>query len=98
VAVIGTGGVGLCVIQAAYNMGAHPLVVVDLNDEKIEFAKHFGASIGGNASREKTVERILEITKGGADFVFDAIGLDSTTEQMLAGPVVLGRRLLLLLR
>ena len=45
VAVIGAGGVGLCVIQAAYNMGAHPLIVVDLNDEKIEFAKHFGASI-----------------------------------------------------
>jgi Zn-dependent alcohol dehydrogenase len=84
VAVIGAGGVGLCVIQAAYNMGAHPLIVVDLNDEKIEFAKHFGASIGVNASRENTVERILEITKGGADFVFDAIGLGSTTEQMLA--------------
>jgi threonine dehydrogenase-like Zn-dependent dehydrogenase len=44
-AVLGTGSVGLCVIQAAYNMGAHPLIVVDLNDEKIEFAKHFGASI-----------------------------------------------------
>jgi hypothetical protein len=37
-------------------MGAHPLIVVDLNDEKIKFAKHFGASIGVNASREKSVD------------------------------------------
>jgi Zn-dependent alcohol dehydrogenase len=85
VAVIGAGGVGLCVLQAAYNMGAYPIIVVDLTDEKIAFAKTFGASIGVNASREDAVARIVEITKGGADFVFDAIGLGKTTEQMLAG-------------
>ena len=84
VAVIGAGGVGLCVIQAAYNMGAYPIIVVDLNDEKLAFAEQFGASIGINASRENAVERILEITGGGADFVFDAIGLGTTIEQMLA--------------
>lgn len=84
VAVIGAGGVGLCVIQAAHNMGAHPLIVVDLSDEKIAFAQQFGASIGVNASREDAVARILEITQGGADVVFDAIGLGKTTEQMLA--------------
>jgi Zn-dependent alcohol dehydrogenase len=84
VAVIGAGGVGLCVLQAAYNMGAYPIMVVDLTDEKIAFAKQFGASIGINASREDAVARIVEITRGGADFVFDAIGLGKTTEQMLA--------------
>ena len=84
VVVIGAGGVGLCVIQAAYNLGAHPIIVVDLSDEKLAFAQKFGASIGINASREDAVARILEITQGGADFVFDAIGLGKTTEQMLA--------------
>jgi Zn-dependent alcohol dehydrogenase len=84
VAVIGAGGVGLCVIQAAYNLGAHPLIVVDVNDEKIAFAKHFGAGIGVNASHEDPVERIIDLTGGGADFVFDAIGLGKTIEQMLA--------------
>src|SRR4029453_17719488 len=83
-AVMGAGGGGLCVLQAAYNMGAYPVIVVDLTDEKIAFAKTFGASIGINASREDAVARILEITNGGADFVFDAIGLGKTTEQMLA--------------
>jgi threonine dehydrogenase-like Zn-dependent dehydrogenase len=65
-------------------MGAYPIMVVDLTDEKIAFAKTFGASMGINASREDAVARILEITKGGADVVFDAIGLGTTTEQTLA--------------
>jgi Zn-dependent alcohol dehydrogenase len=84
VVVIGAGGVGLCVLQAAYNLGAHPIIVVELTDDKMAFAQKFGASIGINASRENVVERILEITRGGADFVFDAIGLGTTIEQMLA--------------
>jgi Zn-dependent alcohol dehydrogenase len=65
-------------------MGAYPVIVVDLTDEKIAFAKTFGAHIGINASQEDAVARIVEITRGGADFVFDAIGLGQTTEQMLA--------------
>jgi Zn-dependent alcohol dehydrogenase len=84
VAVIGAGGVGLCVIQAAYNMGAYPIIVADLTDEKLAFAKQFGATIGVNASREDTVQRIIDITNGGADYVFDAIGLGKTIEQMMA--------------
>ena len=84
VAVIGAGGVGLCVLQTAANMGAHPVIAVDLSDEKLAFAKRFGATIGINAAREDAVQRILELTNGGADFVFDAIGLAKTTKQMLA--------------
>ncbi len=37
-----------------------------------------------NGAREDAVQRIIELTNGGADFVFDAIGLGKTTEQMLA--------------
>jgi zinc-binding dehydrogenase len=48
VAVISAGGVGLCVLQAAYNLGAYPIIVVDLTDEKIAFAKTFGASRSGD--------------------------------------------------
>ncbi|HEY7268562.1 MAG TPA: alcohol dehydrogenase catalytic domain-containing protein, partial [Dehalococcoidia bacterium] len=35
VAVIGVGGVGLCIVQAAANLGAGPIIAVDLNDEKL---------------------------------------------------------------
>jgi Zn-dependent alcohol dehydrogenase len=83
VAVIGVGGVGLCIVQAAANLGAFPIIAVDLSDDKLEFAKKFGATIGVNASKEDAVARIVEITNGGADFAFDAIGAKVTQEQLL---------------
>jgi Zn-dependent alcohol dehydrogenase len=94
VAVIGVGGVGLCIVQAAANLGAYPIIGVDLQDEKLEFAKKFGATIGVNAAAEDAVARVQAITNGGADFAFDAIGVARTTEQILAAvrPGVTGLR------
>jgi Zn-dependent alcohol dehydrogenase len=87
VAVFGGGGVGLSTVQACANSGASPIIVVDLADEKLEFAKQFGATIGVNAAREDPVARIREIMGGtplsGVDFAFDAIGVAKTTEQAL---------------
>lgn len=94
VAVIGVGGVGLCVVQACANVAAFPIIAVDVSDEKLEFARTFGATTGINASRENPVSRIREITDGGADFAFDAIGVGATMEQVLAAarPGVTGLR------
>jgi len=87
VAVFGGGGVGLSIVQACANSGAAPIIVVDLTDEKLDFARRFGATIGINASREDPVARIRELMGGtplsGVDFAFDAIGLARTTEQVL---------------
>ena len=83
VAVFGAGGVGLCVIQAAANAGASPIIAVDLTDEKIEFANRFGATAGVNGAKSNAVARIQELAGGGVDFAFDAIGVASTMEQIL---------------
>ncbi len=83
VAVFGSGGVGLCVIQAAANAGAYPVIAVDLTDEKVDFARRFGATHGVNGAREDAVARVQELTDGGVDFAFDAIGVAGTMEQIL---------------
>ena len=83
VAVFGVGGVGLSAIRMAAILEAHPIVAVDLLDEKLEFAREFGATHTVNASETDPVEAIVEITGGGADFAFDAIGLRVTNEQIL---------------
>ena len=44
VVVFGAGGVGLCAIQAAANVSAGPIIAVDVTDEKLEFARGFGAT------------------------------------------------------
>jgi Zn-dependent alcohol dehydrogenase len=87
VAVIGAGGVGLAIIQACANLSANPIIVIDLADEKLEFARQFGATIGVNASQGDPVQRVQEIMGGeltsGVDHAFDAIGVGSTMRQIL---------------
>lgn len=67
VVVIGVGGVGLAAINGARIAGAHRIVAVDRLATKLEMARSFGATHGIDASRENVVERVHEITGGGAD-------------------------------
>lgn len=83
VAIIGAGGVGLSVVQACANLSAYPVIVVDLADDKLEFARQFGATHVINARNEEPVARIREMTGGGVDVAFDAIGVKVTMEQVL---------------
>jgi S-(hydroxymethyl)glutathione dehydrogenase/alcohol dehydrogenase len=71
VAVIGTGGVGLNAIQGAAFSGAHPVIAVDLLDNKLEAARKFGATHTVNASTVDPVQGVKEATGGrGVDFSF----------------------------
>jgi Zn-dependent alcohol dehydrogenase len=84
VAVFGVGGVGLSAIQAAAIVGAYPIIAVDLDETKLEFARSFGATHTVNASgNTDPVEAIRDITGGGVDYAFDAIGKQRTIEQIL---------------
>ena len=83
VAIFGAGGVGLSAIGAASILEAYPLIVVDLRDDKLEFAKEFGATHVVNASEVDSVEAVIEISGGGVDYAFDAIGVRATAEQIL---------------
>ncbi len=82
VAVIGTGGVGLNVIQGARLAGAARIIAIDLLDNKLEYARQFGATHLVNASHEEPVQRVRELTGGrGADFTFEVIGAGKTIQQ-----------------
>jgi Zn-dependent alcohol dehydrogenase len=95
VAVFGVGGVGLSAIVGAKVAGANPIIAVDLDDAKLEFAKQFGATHGINASREDPVAAIhamtvrpdqftiLQTPVSGVDFAFDCIGIRKTMEQIV---------------
>ncbi len=84
VAVFGVGGVGLSAIKAAAIIGAYPIIAVDLDDAKLAFARSFGATHTVNASGNvDPVEAIRDLTSGGVDYAFDAIGRQKTCEQIL---------------
>lgn len=95
VAVIGCGGVGNAAVVGSELAGASKIIAVDLDDQKLEWAKEFGATDTINGGTEDVVERIRELTDGnGADVVIEAVGNPATYEQAfyardLAGTVVL---------
>lgn len=76
VAVFGCGGVGLSIIQGAKIAGASKIIAVDLADNKLEMAKHFGATDVVNGGSEDAVGRCKELTGGiGVDYSFEAVGV-----------------------
>jgi len=81
VAIIGCGGVGLSAINGAAIAGASRIIAIDVWDEKLELAKQFGATDCINAIKEDTVEAVIELTRGGVDYSFEALGLKKTCEQ-----------------
>jgi S-(hydroxymethyl)glutathione dehydrogenase/alcohol dehydrogenase len=79
VAVIGCGGVGLSVIQAARIAEADAIVAVDMRPEKLELAERLGATATVQARpTADTARRIRHATAGGADYAFEAIGRPET--------------------
>ena len=81
VAVVGAGGVGLNIIQSARLAGAARIVAVDRVEHKLATARQFGATDTVNAAEGDAVERVRELTGGGVDYAFEAIGLKATAEQ-----------------
>ena len=74
--VFGLGGIGLNVIQGLRLAGANQIVGVDLNPGRIEMATRFGMTDFVNPSEVSgdLVTHLVALTKGGADYTFDATG------------------------
>ena len=95
VAVIGCGGVGDAAVAGALYAGARQVIAVDMDDEKLRWAREFGATDTVNATTEDVVARLRELTGGfGPDVVIDAVGRPETFRQAfdardLAGTAVL---------
>ena len=81
VAVIGCGGVGLNCIQGAALAGALRIIAVDAVETKLSLAQEFGATDVVDASGGAVVEKIRNLTGGGVDYAFEAIGKKETAEQ-----------------
>ncbi|WIG97006.1 Zn-dependent alcohol dehydrogenase [Myxococcus sp. SDU36] len=82
VAVFGTGGVGLNIIQGAVLARAERIIAVDVHPKKLEFARVFGATDVVDAREVDPVAAIRELTRGrGADYAYEAVGRKETIEQ-----------------
>jgi Zn-dependent alcohol dehydrogenase len=82
VAVIGLGGVGLSCVMGAALAGASRIVAVDRVAAKLDVAASVGATDGLIAGDDPgaTIEALRDMTDGGPDYAFEAIGRVPTVE------------------
>jgi S-(hydroxymethyl)glutathione dehydrogenase/alcohol dehydrogenase len=84
VAVVGCGGIGLSAVNGAAIAGAGRIIAVDVQPAKLALAREFGATETVDASRSDPVEAVREMTGGGVDYAFEALGKKKTAEQCFA--------------
>lgn len=76
-AVFGAGPVGLTFIKFAKLMGMGPIIVFDIQDEKLKEAESAGADFAYNSSRNDPVEMARKVCPQGVDFALDAVGINA---------------------
>lgn len=74
-AIIGLGGVGLSALLAAIASGAGRVIVVDINDDKLQLALQLGAHEAFNAKDDDCVERVRTATGGGVHIAIETAGV-----------------------
>lgn len=73
--VVGSGMIGLFVIQVLRAKGCGTIFAVDLEDEKLKLAKELGADFTLNPNTEDVKQKVLEQTEQrGADVSFEVVG------------------------
>lgn len=73
VLVTGLGGVGLAAVMGARAAGCHPVIAVDLDPAKLALARSLGAAHALTAG-DDVVTAVRDLTGGGADYAFEAVG------------------------
>ncbi|OZB40202.1 MAG: hypothetical protein B7X48_05645 [Acidiphilium sp. 34-60-192] len=89
VAIVGAGPIGLAALLTAQFFSPAELIMIDLDDNRLDIAKRFGATATVNSRDGKAVATIMAMTEGrGVDTVIEAVGIPATFElcEALVGP------------
>jgi L-iditol 2-dehydrogenase len=86
IVVVGAGMIGLLTLQAARLAGAGRIIVLDIDDSRLEMARSMGATHTVNPRRSGTVEDLRTLTDGrGAAAAFECVGASTTVKLALDG-------------
>jgi alcohol dehydrogenase len=78
VVVVGDGAVGLCAVLAARRLGAERVIAVGHHERRLAVAEDFGATDLVDSAEPDAAERVLELTRGGAPSVLEAVGTNES--------------------
>jgi alcohol dehydrogenase len=81
VAIVGVGPIGLAALLTAQFYSPAEIIAIDLDDNRLEMAKRFGATTTINSSDGKAVEAVMKMTgERGVDTAIEAVGIPATFE------------------
>jgi L-iditol 2-dehydrogenase len=81
IVVVGSGMIGLLVIQTLRHRGVPRIIAVDVDDDRLALAQKLGASVIVNAQTNDAVESIVVATDGrGADLALEVVGTTATID------------------
>ena len=81
VAIVGVGPIGLAALLTAQFYSPAEIIAIDLDDNRLEMAKRFGATSTVNSTDGKAVETVMKMTgKRGVDTAIEAVGIPATFE------------------
>jgi alcohol dehydrogenase len=81
VAIVGSGPIGLAALLTAQFYSPAEIILIDLDDNRLEVAKRFGATATINSADGKAVETVMKMTGGrGVDAAIEAVGIPATFE------------------
>lgn len=94
--IVGVGTIGMLLLQVVLAMGAENVIVVDLDEKKLERALQLGAKLAINARDEDKLGKILAATKdqAGVDLAYDATGIADTANLCLKALRLAGKAVL----
>ena len=79
VAIVGAGPIGLATLLTAQFYSPSQIILIDLDDARLEVARRFGATHTLNSSDGKAAEAVLALTGGrGVDVSIEAVGIPAT--------------------
>jgi alcohol dehydrogenase len=79
VAIIGAGPVGLATLLTAQLYSPAEIIMIDLDDNRLEVSRSFGATKVVNSSDGKAMERVMALTQNaGVDVAIEAVGIKAT--------------------
>src|ERR1700733_3198320 len=81
VAIVGSGPIGLAALLTAQLYSPAEIIMIDLDDSRLEVAKRFGATSTVNSGDGKAVASVMKLTDGrGVDTAIEAVGMPATFE------------------
>jgi len=81
IAIVGAGPIGLAALLTAQFYSPAEIIMIDLDDNRLEIGKRFGATATINSGAGNAAQQVMDLTQGrGVDTAIEAVGIPATFE------------------